>query len=89
MFSIPRADDLAGIATEYPGAKFFSEFFWYWSFVFDGPIADASVCVEDVRGDECIGGTSLKAGLAGSAVSGLGLCGMGRCAEFCIGEDGG
>lgn len=67
-FGVPGADDLTSVATEDPWADVFSHFGWNVTFVFDGPVADASVCVEDIRGSDSFSWASIDAGLAGAAV---------------------
>ena len=71
-FGVPGADDLTSVTAEDPRSDAFTYFGWNVAFVFDGPITDASVCIEDIRGANSFCWTSLDAGLAGSAV---GYCG--------------
>ena len=67
-FGVPGADDLTSVATEDPGADAFSHFGWNVTFVFDGPVAEASVCVEALGGSDRFSWARIDAGVGGEGV---------------------
>src|SRR6185369_15318269 len=64
---VPRADLVADVAAEDPGADHLPRFRRERSAVLDGPVADAAVAVQAVRLREGAGGTGFEAAGAGPA----------------------
>ncbi|MNR05656.1 hypothetical protein D3C85_1216990 [compost metagenome] len=72
--AVPRADNLAVIATEHPVADQWPQVFRDRAFEFDGQVGNAASGIQHIGADEGVGRADVEAGTAPPAVFG----GMGR-----------
>src|SRR3990167_3226856 len=68
--AVPRADDLAVIATEHPVADQRAQIFGDRAFQFDGQVRNAAPGVQHIGADEGIGRANVQARSAASAMFG-------------------